>query len=69
MSVLCADCGKPARTGGFSYGRPAPKNGYVVCASCRGKRGGRVNKAKAEKHGPAYFSKTVKEAKYARESR
>lgn len=63
MSVLCADCGKPARSGGFSYGRPAPKNGYAVCASCRGKRSGKINKAKAEKHGPSYFDRRSADAR------
>jgi hypothetical protein len=62
----CADCGKPARTGGFTYGKPAPRNGYVVCASCRGKRAGAINRAKAAKHGPAYYSKTGKEGTDAR---
>ena len=58
--LICEDCGDPIR-----YGEGSGRLHRV----CRGKRSGKVNKAKAEKHGAAYFSKASKEAKYARGSR
>jgi hypothetical protein len=54
---FCADCGKPASGFAFSVGKPAPPSGYFVCPSCRGKRAGRVNREKAEKHGKDYFDR------------
>lgn len=45
----CQDCNQPMPYGrGFSG---------LVCAKCRGKRAAVANKAKAKKHGPAYFDR------------
>lgn len=57
---VCQDCSKP-----IEYGRGWGANG--VCGSCRGKRAGAVNRAKAAKHGPGYF--TTKKNKEIRDAR
>jgi hypothetical protein len=60
---LCQDCQQP-----IPYGRGWGANG--VCPPCRGKRSAAVNRAKAAKHGAAYFTpkKFTQEARDARGS-
>lgn len=44
------------------YNDPNPK---PVCRKCRGARAGKVNREKADKHGPAYFDRRSKDARCA----
>ena len=54
--IQCCECGaemqplRPFRR----YNDPNPKH---VCRKCRAARAGKVNREKAAKHGPAYFSR------------